>query len=132
MKLIAIHIFKWIDDAPILVCYEADLTRKSFFEKGFAKEHLNFHARLIAGRTFPGQKASISLENNTGFCYCWTTTDHISATIIADNDYPEKAAFVLLTKLIMDFRDVHSSNLKIIIKDTALIFPPIEKYLKEW
>ena len=36
MRLIAIHVFKWVEDAPVLVCYELDLSRRSFFVKVMA------------------------------------------------------------------------------------------------
>jgi len=70
-----------------------------------AKEHVTFNSRLIAGRTPPGNKQSISLEKDLGVCYCWTTTDGISATAVCDNEYPEKAAFIMLNKLMMEFRE---------------------------
>ena len=62
MRLIAIHIFRWIDDAPVLLCKTLDLSRRSFFERGMAQELITFNSRLIAGRTAPGTKASIALE----------------------------------------------------------------------
>ena len=70
-----------------------------------AQENIKFNARLIAGRTPPALKASIALEENVGVCYCWTTTDKISITAICDNDYPEKAAFLMMNKLLMEFRE---------------------------
>ena len=75
-----------------------------------ARQHINFNARTIAERIPPGNKASVSLENNIGICYCWTTKDGLSATAIADAEYPERAAFILLNNLIMDFRETFASN----------------------
>ena len=70
-----------------------------------AKQHIHFNARTIAERIPPGNKAQVALENNIGNCYCWTTKDGLSATAITDNEYPERAAFILLNQLIMDFRE---------------------------
>ena len=75
-----------------------------------AKEHITFNSRLVSGRTTPGSKASIGMEQNIGVCYCWTTTDGISATAVCDNEYPEKAAFMLLGKILMDFREKFASS----------------------
>lgn len=110
MKLIALHIFKWQEDGAVLLATEMDLSMLWFYQKGMAKEHINFNSRMIAGRIPPGNKASVSLENNVGICYCWTTKDGLSATAITDNEYPEKAAFILLNTLLMDFRESMAAN----------------------
>ena len=110
MKLIALHIFRWAEEDPVLLCSEMDLSMLYFYQKGMAKEHINFNARMIASRIPPGNKASVSLENNAGVCYCWTTKDGLSATAVTDNEYPERAAFILLNNIIMDFRESFSND----------------------
>ena len=66
---------------------------------------INFNSRTIAGRIPKGNKASIKLENDVGMCHCWVTQDGIAATALTDNEYDERAAYTLLNKLIMDFRE---------------------------
>ena len=100
-----------------------------------AKEHINFNSRIIASRIPPGNKASVSLENNVGICYCWTTKDGISATAITDNDYPEKAAFLLLNNLIMDFREYFSGNpqaYELCTVENSVKYGNLEAFLKKW
>ena len=75
-----------------------------------AKEHINFNSRTIAGRIPPGNKSTVTLENNVGVCYCWTTKDGLSCTVITDNEYPEKAAFILINNILMDFREKFAHN----------------------
>ena len=110
MKLISIHIYKYQEDAPIMLCSEMDLSMLWFYQKGMAKEHINFNSRTIAGRIPPGNKCSVTLENNVGVCYCWTTKDGLSCTVITDNEYPEKAAFILINNILMDFREKFANN----------------------
>ena len=76
-----------------------------FYQRGIAKELINFNSRTIAGRISKGNKASIALENNVGKCHCYVTLDGIAATAMTDNEYDERAAYTLLNKLIMEFRD---------------------------
>ncbi len=135
MKLIAIHLFKWAEEETVLLCSEMDLSMLWFYQKGMAKEHINFNSRMIASRIPPGNKASVTLENNIGICYCYTTKDNISATCITDGDYPEKAAFILLNNIIMDFRETFSSNPSVYEdakSDAGLKFDALEVYLKKW
>ena len=100
-----------------------------------AKEHINFNSRTIASRIPPGNKASVNLENNVGVCYCYTTKDGLTATAITDNEYPEKAAFILLNNLIMDFRETFAANSRVYEdakQDAGLKFENLEIFLKKW
>ena len=99
------------------------------------KEEINSNTRMIAGRISPGNKAGVTLDDNLGICYCHTFDDSISVTAITDSEYPEEAAFQLLDKLHTDFRLYFYKNQSVYKEakvDTALKYPNIEKYLKEW
>ena len=136
MKLIALHLFKWDEEEPTLLCSEMDLSMLWFYQKGMAKEHINFNSRTIASRIPPGSKASVSLENNVGTCFCYTTKDGLSATAITDTEYPEKAAFILLNNLIMDFRETYADNPYVYEEqkggDANIRYENMEIFLKKW
>lgn len=51
---------------------------------------------------------------------------------MTDAEYPEKAAYSLLNKMIMEFRDHHGEGLAKITADTPLKFEPLEAFLKDW
>lgn len=100
-----------------------------------AKEHINFNSRTIAGRIPPGNKCSVSLENNVGVCHCWTTKDGLSCTVITDNEYPEKAAFILINNILMDFRETFAANPSVYenaTSDANLKYENLEIFLKKW
>ena len=72
-----------------------------------------------------------------GNCYCWTTADGISATAICDNEYPERAAYMLLNNLILDFREYFAADPSVYedaVTDLVgkLPYPNIEEFLKKW
>jgi synaptobrevin family protein YKT6 len=130
MRLVSIHIYKQDKEACTLLCSEMDLNMLWFYQRGMAREHITFATRLVAGRCAPGTKASISLEDNMGMCYCWTTTDGITATVCCDHEYPERAAFIMLNKLMMEFRDKFQGTGVIEgSKENGIKFAPLEKYL---
>ena len=62
MKLIALHIYKWQESNSLLLATEIDVNMLWFYQRGMAKELINFNSRLISGRIDPGNKASTSLE----------------------------------------------------------------------
>jgi len=105
MRLVSIHMFRWIGEAPVMLCQEMDLNMLWFYQRGMAREHITFQTRYAAGKCNPGTKMSLSMEQDLGMLYCWTTTDNISCAVVCDKEYPEKAAFIMLNKLIMEFRE---------------------------
>jgi hypothetical protein len=110
MKLVSLHIFKWVDDAPILLSYDLFLEDKSFFVRGQLQEELTFNARLVAGRTPPGVRSSIQLATaDRDICYAWTTVDRLSACAICNKEYPSETAFLMLNKLMLVFREQFES-----------------------
>ena len=106
-----------------------------FYQRGVASDIIKFNSRTIAGRIPLGNKASISLENNVGKCHCWVTLDGIAATAITDNEYDERAAYTLLNKLIMEFRDQFQPTGildQTLTADHPVQFAQLEVYLREW
>ena len=105
-----------------------------FYQRGIAKEHIAFNSRVIAGKIPPGNRASVALENELGMCYAWTTTEGLTATAICDNEYPEKAAMTLITKLLIAFKEKVNVGklLEDATKDVQTPFPEMEKMLAEW
>ena len=57
MRLIALHIFRWQEENPVLLCSEMELSMLWFYQKDMAKQHINFNARMISERIPPGNKA---------------------------------------------------------------------------
>jgi hypothetical protein len=77
----------------------------------------------------------VSLESNVGICYCWTTKDGLSATAVTDNEYPERAAFILLNNLLMDFRETFADNPSVYEnprEGATLKYDNLEVFLKKW
>lgn len=135
MKLIAIHIYKWKAEDAKLWCADMKLDDLWFYQRGIAKDLINFNSMTIAGRIPLGNKASITLENDVGKCHCWVTQDGIAATALTDNDYPERSAYTLLNKLIMEFRDQFQASGVLDVDPKPgkpLQFDQLELYLREW
>ena len=79
----------------------------------------------------------MTLENDVAKCHCWTTADGISATAITDMEYPERAAYMLLNNLILDFRDYFAADPSVYENAVAdlvgkLPYPNLAILLKKW
>ena len=89
---------------------------------------------MIAERIPPGNKAQVALEENIGNCYCWTTKDGLSVTAICDREYPERAAFILLNQLVMDFREhfPDPTVFQTVTDDKQLNYESLGIFLRKW
>lgn len=93
---------------------------------------------LFIRRTNPGSKCTVTLEQDIGKCHCWTTADGISATAITDPEYPERAAFILLNNLLLDFREYFAADPSVyqeaVVDMTGgkLPYPNLTDFLKKW
>ena len=135
MKLVALHIYKWKPEDAKLFCSEMNLTELWFYQRGIAKDLINFNSRTIAGRIPQGSKASITLENDVGKCHCWVSLDGIAATAMTDNEYDERAAATLLNKLIMEFREAFQPTGLLerdLTEDQPVQFPRLAAFMQEW
>ena len=74
------------------------------------KELIQFNSRLIAGRTAPGTRVSTVLEKDVGKCACWTTSDGLSVTAITDMEYNDKAPFILINNMLLEFRETFAAD----------------------
>ena len=100
---------------------------------------INFNARLVSGRIPPNNRSVINLEQNAAKCYCYCTTDGISAVAITDNDYPENSAYIMLNSLVIEFRDHYASDASV-YEDAVMDidekikpeFDQIDQYIKKW
>ena len=100
---------------------------------------INFNSRLVSGRIPPDNRAVVNLENNVAKCYCYCTSDGISATAIVDNDYPEKSAYIMLNSLVIEFRDCYQSDPSVYenaVMDIDTMIKPdfvqINEFIKKW
>ena len=75
-----------------------------------AEQFANFNSRLVAGRIPPGKQSSTVLEEGKIKCCCWTTSDGLSVTAITDIEYPDKACFILISNMLLDFRETFAAD----------------------
>ena len=73
-----------------------------------------------------------------GKCSCWTTSDGLSVCAITTMEYPEKAPFILINNMLLDFRETFAAdpsvyeNVVVDQKDGAFPYPAINEYFVKW
>ena len=88
MRIIAIHLYKYIPENCILLTSAEDLSFCGIFQRKVVREHCNFASRTCCGRCTLGNRTAIHLENNMGICYVAVHPKGIAGTVITDSEYP--------------------------------------------
>ena len=103
MKLTAVSILKWNGEKDaFLLGIAADLSSFGYFQRSTVKEMLTFLSRTVAKRTQPGQRQSVQQEEYYAHIY---NRDGLVGISIVDKDYPARAAFGVVNKVLDDFSE---------------------------
>ena len=60
-------------------------------------EFLGFATKIVAERTQPGQRQSVKQQDY--LCHVYVRLDGLAGVVIADQEYPSRVAFTLLSKV---------------------------------
>lgn len=95
---------KWGGDNDSLFLSSADdLSFISWLQRSFFREGVRFGARTACNRTQIGEPLSLSLPDSQAKCYIYINKNKVAGVVIADDQYPERIAFIIVTKLLKDF-----------------------------
>jgi len=121
MKLLYISIMKHQgeDKLPIALASAENLDSFSYFTRGTIREHIEFGTRTVCQRTKAGFRQSVGLKDIPFLVLAHVRTDGLSAMLVADEEYPDRVAFSVLTKVMADFDKATVGKWKNVEKDIA-------------
>ncbi|KAM3135071.1 hypothetical protein pb186bvf_012895 [Paramecium bursaria] len=141
MRIIAMYLLKYSPDAPLFIAqhYELSFLRyhrniiQSWFQRPFFKETLNFGARTCTSRAKPGERAAVEMKDAQAIAYIAVDRNNLAALVIADDQYPEKVAFMVIQNMYQEFYRVQNSMYIDGLKaDTQLNIPKLEEFIKQY
>ncbi|KAG5349993.1 palmitoyltransferase [Termitomyces sp. Mn162] len=116
--------------ASVVLSSASDLSSFSFYQKGSVGEFMTFFSKTVAERTPQGQRQSVQENNYTAHVYNRGGADQLAAVIIADQEYPVRPAFSLLTKLLDEFTaQIPQSSFD---NPASINFPSINTYIQKY
>lgn len=102
MKLTALSVLRWVADSePNLLGHAMDVSNFGFFQRSSVREMITFVCRTIVQRTHPGQRQTVQHEDY--FCHVHVRDNHLAGIVVADANYPSRAAFAILAKILDDY-----------------------------
>lgn len=101
-KLTSVALLKYNghDAEPFMLGKADDLSSFGFFQRSTVKEMLAFVARTCARRTQVGQRQTVQHEEY--FCHVYNR-DGLVGIAFVDKDYPARAGFCVVNKIIEDY-----------------------------
>lgn len=89
-------------DDPVMLSAQFDLSDFSFFKRSGAQQMITFFGRMLAKRTAAGERQTVQHEDYN--CHVYRQNDGLCGVVTANIDYPQRPAFVFLSKLLEEFR----------------------------
>ena len=91
---------------------------------------MGFLTKTFMKRTEPGQRQSITHEGYVVHCY--VRSDGLGGTVITDEEYPARVAFVLLGQILDEFSSSVGDAWKSCTVPESMAFPQLEDYLQKY
>jgi synaptobrevin homolog YKT6 len=114
------------DKDSIILGLAADLSTFGYFQRGPVKEMLTFVSRTVAKRTQIGQRQTVQHEDY--FCHVFNR-DGLVGIAFVDKDYPVRAGFCVVNKILDDFHQQAGDSWRGIKEDALIAMPVLEPAL---
>eukprot|EP00210_Caulerpa_lentillifera_P007898 g7539.t1 len=102
MRLTALSVLRWVADSePNVLGQAMDVSNFGFFQRASVREMITFICRTIVQRTHVGQRQTVQHEDY--FCHVHVRENHLAGIVVADANYPSRAAFSILAKILDDY-----------------------------
>lgn len=101
MKLFSLMVLYKGEDSAHILKGGYDLTNFGYFQRSSVQEFLNFTSKILAERTAIGERASV--KEGEYMCHCYVRSDSLVGICFSDEEYPNRVAHTLLTKIMEDF-----------------------------
>ncbi|GAB4817531.1 hypothetical protein N2152v2_004577 [Parachlorella kessleri] len=131
MKLTAVALLKYNgpDADPYILGFAADLSSFGFFQRSTVREMMTFVARTVARKTQTGQRQTVQQEDY--FCHAFNN-DGLVGVAFVDHDYPARAGFSVVNKVMEDFETAQGTAWRGTTADTqdaqGLLDTALQKY----
>lgn len=108
----------------------ADLTSFGYFQKKSVGEFMKFTSKMIVERSERASRSSIKEQEY--LCHAYVRADNLAAVIISDQDYPNRVAHTLLSKILEDFSVAIPSQRWASAAEDSVTFNALDIYLVKY
>ncbi|KAH7645321.1 YKT6 v-SNARE homolog [Dermatophagoides farinae] len=94
-------LYKRENNSIICLRHASDLSTFGFFQRNSVGEFMRFTAKMIVERCELATRSS--LQQQEYLCHCYIRSDRLAGIVISDNEYPNRVAHTLLSKILEEF-----------------------------
>ena len=133
MKILYLSILRREPRPTLALCTESDLSSFGYFQRSSVGEILGLFASTLAEKTNPGVRQAVEQDMYTGYVY--THLEGLTGVAIADHEYPQRVIFILLQKILDEYKQLYPKAVWINLKEEQLSqypFTPLSTYLVKY
>jgi len=107
-----------------------DLNQFSYFQRGSVKEFLEFTSKLVVERTDRCQRSSVKEQDY--LCHIYIRNDQLSGVLFSDEEYPNRVAQTVLTKLLDEFSTEYPAQRCQMMEENSANFKRVGEFLQKY
>ncbi|XP_053213179.1 synaptobrevin homolog YKT6-like [Panonychus citri] len=108
----------------------SDLSSFGYFQKKSVGEFMKFTSKMIVDRSERASRSSIKEQEY--LCHVYVRADNLAAVIISDQEYPNRVAHTLLSKILDDFSAAIPSQRWTSAMEDSITFNALDIYLVKY
>ncbi|CAJ0581098.1 unnamed protein product, partial [Mesorhabditis spiculigera] len=133
MKLFSILVFYKDPNATEATLLKAayELSSFTFFKRSSVQDFMNFTGKLLVERSAVGTRASVTEQEY--WLHTYVRADGLSGVCVTDNEYQQRVAFTMLSRVLDEFATrVHSSQWPKIKTEKDCLYDGLPALLAKW
>ncbi|GAB6024927.1 palmitoyltransferase [Chamberlinius hualienensis] len=131
VKLVALGILYKNPSKVVTLKTALDLSSFGYFQRTSIQQFMVFTSELIVERTHPGSRSSF--EEKDYNCHVYVRADNLAGVAISDQEYPNRVAHTLITKILDDFTaKVPQSQWGNVASEGSMPFKELDDYLVKY
>ncbi|CAJ0941178.1 unnamed protein product, partial [Mesorhabditis belari] len=133
MKIFSILVFNkdQSSEQAQLLKGASDLSSFSFFNRSSIQDFMNFTGKLLVERSGLGSRTSVSEQQY--WLHVYVRADGLAGVCVTDQEYLQRVAFTMLTKVLDDFATkVSSSQWATIKNEKDCTYDGLPAFLQKW
>lgn len=107
-----------------------DLSTFNYFQRNSVQEFMGFVSKTIVERTYSPARQSV--KEGEYMCHVYVRADCLAGVLISDQEYPNRVAHTLITKVLEDFASKVPASTWPDANEASINFPQLNTYLAKY
>ena len=129
-KLFALLVLYKGENSAHILKAAYDLASFGYFQRSSIQEFISFTSKILSERTTIGERQSV--KEGEYMCHAYVRSDSLVGLCVSDQEYPNRVAHTLLTKILEDFTSQVPRSAWTEGKEVTGFSGPLDVHLKKY